>query len=953
MNRWIAWSGLLALAGCAGPLGDGKPLPPAYVPVRCWALTDAADVEPDSAEPPATSLWDPAERVIRLKGAAGETLGFQFILSAEPDTTTEVQVAFTDLAGRTTNIPASAITPLRAAWVKVERFRPWYPAETGRPPKPRLFLDPLIDMPASFTVAPPRHEALFVDLDIPHDAAPGDYTGTLSVSSKGSAPIEVPIRLEVWPFVLPRGPSSLPAVARVSLSSWMRWEGDYTGRLPPPPDFLIGSSADAAVRFRERFPALLELLRRHGVRTMIPDLRPRVDFQWPGRAIVDWSAYDEFLKTYLPVTPGRPLEPLAAPLGADHPDARLFVAPRESGAEIGDSATATAFHDRSLRDYARQVARHLGELGRLSSTVVLYDEPPAGSAPALEAARAARFAGTLAELSPALTVALPFSPRWLDHHLGAKPSHTRDVLASATGIRSPSAAWYEPPKPGVKGTPQWLAVSEPPFLPGRRVETPRAGIVAWGWAAFRYRPDALDIGSINLWPAPDAATRAAWRTGAGEPPAIETLVGSDGEVPWVYPDAPRGSIRLKLLRRAIQDHQYLQILAHVIGSEPASRLTRALLRFAVSEAGTPQGRFGGWSNDADDYDRVRRVMARAVTGSLRRGAPTPETAADRDAMDRLVASSERIELEVAGVRLVGDGPAGSARLDVRVRLANVGALARRDLGSLSLEVPGTDRPTEHEPGELAAGGVAETVLSAPTTTEIVSNEATLVWRRAGEQRRIPLRLCRQTVRAVSIPPVIDGKAGDWNAGSDQQAGDFVGSLSLRSKDDRREPAPLSRRTTVSVCADDRFLYFGIECDRKPGDRIETMPGNRPLREGSLLWGEDAFELVLSPEGSGRFNRLAVKPNGAVETASGPADAFPSEPWAAEATAVCSPSADTDRPWFVELRIPWTAFGGRPKPGAMWGVNYARHIGAAGETGSWSYSPNHIFQSGTLGTLVFP
>jgi hypothetical protein len=212
---------------------------------------------------------------------------------------------------------------------------------------------------------------------------------------------------------------------------------------------------------------------------------------------------------------------------------------------------------------------------------------------------------------------------------------------------------------------------------------------------------------------------------------------------------------------------------------------------------------------------------------------------------------------------------------------------------------------------------------------------------------------------ISHPPVIDGRLDEWGRWSDGAAAGFVSGHRFREvRGVVSAVAADDRPTSVRVAYDEQFAYFAVECRRRPGDRVFCRPGNQAGRDGPTLWGEDAVDLLLAPPPAAtgvpaRFHRITVKRNGVVERAVGPAGRLPTEPWAADVLAACSALDAADDAWRAEIRIPWAALGGKPPAGALWGVNYARHITATGETVCWSPSPRHIFRPETLGVLVFP
>ncbi|MFV0444516.1 MAG: hypothetical protein ACK5Q5_13180 [Planctomycetaceae bacterium] len=117
---------------------------------------------------------------IRLTGAAGEVLGFQVLLRGAGDVSLQCRLD-------------------RFDW-RVDRSHAIYvPAEGRQIP------DPLLPLPETIPLARDTDEAVFVDLYVPFDAAPGEYDGKLMVSDGR----EVPLVLTVLPVQMPRKASFL------------------------------------------------------------------------------------------------------------------------------------------------------------------------------------------------------------------------------------------------------------------------------------------------------------------------------------------------------------------------------------------------------------------------------------------------------------------------------------------------------------------------------------------------------------------------------------------------------------------------------------------------------------------------------------------------------------------------------------------------------------------------
>jgi len=80
--------------------------------------------------------------------------------------------------------------------------------------------DPLLDFMTSVPSVPEDEVLpLWLTVSVPKDAAPGDYTGHLTVSAEGARAQEVRLRVRVWDFVLPDHSSLRTALSFRGLSS--------------------------------------------------------------------------------------------------------------------------------------------------------------------------------------------------------------------------------------------------------------------------------------------------------------------------------------------------------------------------------------------------------------------------------------------------------------------------------------------------------------------------------------------------------------------------------------------------------------------------------------------------------------------------------------------------------------------------------------------------------------
>ena len=146
-------------------------------------------------------LWDDSSRTLTLAGASGELLGFQVIIEREGLELTGVSLMATDLTG-----PAGKI--IRKS--RFEFFLEYYILKDGA-----RYSDPLIPLnlvPEYDNFSIPdnnklgfanNNQALWVDMFVPRFSTAGLYTGKLVVLSDQGGAFEINVRLTVYGFTLP------------------------------------------------------------------------------------------------------------------------------------------------------------------------------------------------------------------------------------------------------------------------------------------------------------------------------------------------------------------------------------------------------------------------------------------------------------------------------------------------------------------------------------------------------------------------------------------------------------------------------------------------------------------------------------------------------------------------------------------------------------------------------
>jgi len=177
-----------------------------------WAVSDLEKVNPvtgnllegDNYTMPTVDtarlsnpIWDAGQKVVTIYGARNETVAFQVIVEATEKMLNNVVIQADTLSGNMGLIEAEK---------NIELFKLWYvPVEGAYYPDACLPLKGKFNIPDSNNKIPEhKNQAVWVDIYIPKETPSGVYEGVLSISSDEiKKPVEIGINLTVWDFCLP------------------------------------------------------------------------------------------------------------------------------------------------------------------------------------------------------------------------------------------------------------------------------------------------------------------------------------------------------------------------------------------------------------------------------------------------------------------------------------------------------------------------------------------------------------------------------------------------------------------------------------------------------------------------------------------------------------------------------------------------------------------------------
>ncbi len=162
-----------------------------------------------------------------ISGARGEVESFQVVVTAAGGNLQSITAKVSPLmkeGGAT--LPVESVSIYNEVFILVRRSSPQAIVAPGLIADPLVpFVNPYTDEEireprwggerregarfgaTRFDLWQDRHQPLWVDVEIPPDAAPGVYSGTFSVGARNAQPVTIPVRVTVWDFILPAGPT--------------------------------------------------------------------------------------------------------------------------------------------------------------------------------------------------------------------------------------------------------------------------------------------------------------------------------------------------------------------------------------------------------------------------------------------------------------------------------------------------------------------------------------------------------------------------------------------------------------------------------------------------------------------------------------------------------------------------------------------------------------------------
>lgn len=466
-------------------------------------------------------------------------------------------------------------------------FRPdWYPDPLipARPPSPAGKSDGARFTALPFDLPAGETHGFYVDLFVPDSAAAGEYRGVYRLTADGARPVKIPVSLTVWDFTLPSTPTLVTEFGSPAerLRDYYRQRAE-AGLEPEPTDW-------AAVE--EQCDRLLSEHRLNAVPPrdwLSPQAQPDGSFAVPRDRV---KALREFVDRYH-------VNAIQTP----HPDTvvkdpveererlRAWLAALDQAARELDRPHVIFYtylkdEPNTLEDY-RYVQKWGRAVREAKSVVKVLVVEQTWTAPGQWGADSA-----WGDLYGAVDI---WCPLFSLHH----PDSAAMRQAQGETIWTYTALCQEQPTP-------WWHIDFP--LLNYRVPAWMAwgdgmkGLLYWGGMSYWKETD-------DPWTqVPIYSEKGAAQRDAGAPVF-------NGEGSLVYPARATGvdgivpTIRLKALRDAIEDYEYLAIAGRLGKTDEARRIVRSL---------TPS--FFEWDKDPAAYEKARTRLAELIVNAARRSS---------------------------------------------------------------------------------------------------------------------------------------------------------------------------------------------------------------------------------------------------------------------------------------------------------------------------------------------
>jgi len=557
--------------------------------MNIWVAPDIFKVKCDTPNGGASYVWSPGENKVTLKGARNEYVACQLIVNSGRDLS-GVTASVTDLGGPSATLTADNVRFFREWYLNVtETSTSMYgdPSSdgTGWYPDPLIPFDAPIDG-APFDVPAGQNAGIWVDLYIPTGMPAGDYTGSLTVTGGGETQV-LNLDVQAYDFALPDKPS---------FKTWF-----YYGQDELANGHHVAKYDDHYIALQEKY---MKMARQHRFNIDAPVY---FDYSGTGTGVrIDWASYHDELASPLydggVYGKGGGMDPICLPINSG------FPYPDDHGGLYSQEFADTFI------TMLRLVKQHFDEHGWSSRTFLwVLDEP--NDAEAYDEVR--RYGQLVRDSGTGFRLMETEQPEPQDPSWGSLVGYV-NIWCAGTGAYNP--ATMNERRAAGDGT--WAYNGGRPYAGSQLIDSGGDGMMTWPWLSYKYGVQCWLYWHCMYWKdiynAGGSASNDVWTN----PLSFDQRRGGihwadwgNGDGTLFYPgydkgiDGPISSVRMKSLRRGMQDYEYMTLLDGEGQGAVARAAVDSVVDYGFADA---EGRPQGWTVDANAWETARESMASQI-----------------------------------------------------------------------------------------------------------------------------------------------------------------------------------------------------------------------------------------------------------------------------------------------------------------------------------------------------
>ncbi len=895
----------------------------------------------------------PQRTVWKLAGAPNETLGESFLVRLDAPATVYAGFDISDLVGSKTSIDAAHIHIYSVESVSVRNWPGWHIRSISPSQREPVIPDVLVPVEAPGAdlangLEPNVDHFFWVDITIPRDIAPDDYFGEIKLIDGHNTLSTIAIDLRVWPFLLPLpGPTTF--IIDVDHKSLISHHLLRQGR--PLQQYMDDWSGTADADIIDRLvQQTMMTLRNHGLNLIMSDFSPPVKITSGNEVLPDWHHYRSLVAPALN----------GALFGDKGGLTRWPMPTKPLMAFRSDAGVSSPLHETLARQYLQQCAMEFDRMGMLSRSYLLVEHHvPAGifDIPALP------YAHWTSVADPRLQVIHYGIPQnlqpfgWVDYQPASNMYEADGWLIPGQFFDPATTAHLRK-----KGKMTWLQLDKPPFSGSLDIAAPPTYARVIPWLAFSLEADTVFLGQACHWPSADRDA------------SPQACIDFDAST-LLYPgrpfgvDHPLASLRLKYLRRGIQDIAYVELLRQ----HNLTHIERAVRQAIVARAGTQayrthfaDGAAIAWPTNWHYFNAARDIFAEELSRNTTNVRTTTQsTELHRNVRWReLMKNTRRLDVQCDGtrIRLMGDTLSPTLEIQSSISISNLSRTTTQGLlhydGVPPSWVPEQASFPVHSILPAHSGRIQMSSTCPLSNMSITGDQRFHISLTTQDGQSITTQARARLVAAsrISQPLVIDGELDDWQDSAMNVLRDFE-LISPTKPSDTFSDRPTSR-TLAFVKRDESYLYVAVRCDLEDGLSHRGARRNRIDYDDMIPTGSELIEILIDPLNAGTRSptdlfHIVVMYNGSDYAEKGIRFNPPcgrSEPWAVNIRIATSSSHDH---WTAEIAIPLSAFGSVATDHTIWGFNVTRFDQAHQEFSTWSGAKLNAYDPLSLGNLLLP